>query len=203
MIRRSSGTRAASRASPCYDSMPACAACHCARRPGEPPCMIAAERDCCRQLAGRELVLTADTLRPRDRGHDEFFLFQVLANADATLNVAAARSCCTRRRRRRRSQRRGPRRRCPRAVLDPLALEPPPSSCRPPVPRPLARRRLLRHRVTAPAGRPRARGHGLLYDQAVCAWCVQGRRSCDESLLFWRSCIACTSRLTLPFDASR
>ena len=52
--------------------------------------MMAAERDCCRQLAGRELVLTADTLRPRDRGHDEFFLFQVLANADATLNVAAA-----------------------------------------------------------------------------------------------------------------
>ena len=91
--------------------------------------MMAAERECCRRLAGRELVLTADTLRPRDRGHDEFFLFEVLANADATtLDIAAARNCCTRRRRRRRSRRRGPRRRGPHAVFDPLAavLELPP-----------------------------------------------------------------------------
>jgi len=169
-IWRSRGTRAASRASPCYDSMPACAACHCARRPGDPPCMMAAERECCRRLAGRELVLTADTLRPRDRGHDEFFLFEVLANADATLNIAAARNCCTRRRRCRRSRRRGPRRRGPRAVFDPLALEPPSSSCRLAAPLPLARRRLIRAlrgrllAALAPAGtdcdvtRPRVRG---------------------------------------------
>jgi len=71
--------------------------------------MIAAERECCRKLARRELALTANTLRPRDRGHDEFFLFMVLANTDATLNAAAAIRHCTDRRRRRRSQRRGPR----------------------------------------------------------------------------------------------
>ena len=160
-IWRSRGTQAASRASPCYDSMPACTTCHCARRPGDPSCMMAAERECSRLLAGRELLLTADTLRPRDRGHDEIFLFVVLANADATLNITAARNCCTRRRRRRRSRRRGPRRRGPRAVFDPPALEPPSSSCRLAAPLPLARRRRLirapNDRACRPPSRPRAR----------------------------------------------
>ena len=123
--------------------------------------MMAAERECCRRLAGRELVLTADTLRPRDRGHDEFFCSwswrtptppstspppataahgatavdarDVEALDDEALAQSSIRFLSSRR---------------PRAA----AL---PRHCR------LRGGGSFGHCVTAPAGRPRARGHGL------------------------------------------